>query len=119
MKQEIKRECNDATVAARLKEMAGHRYQPGTMADYFGVSCKAMTARLRFMAANDLVKRGYENGHTVYYWPGPEDIARESAVIQGRPFRPYVVPQAMRDILARIAAERDAIPSKFHSEVAA
>jgi hypothetical protein len=30
------------------------------------VSCKAMTARLRFMAANDLVKRGYENGHTVY-----------------------------------------------------
>lgn len=117
-----KRECTDATVLARLKQMAGHRYESGTLATYFGVSCAAMTARLRFMAANGVIQMAYDGMRRVYYWPSEADKLQDHAAAlmttAVRGFRPYRLPQAMRELATRLQAEREAIPSLLQREAA-
>lgn len=105
--------CTDVMLIEHLKAHPGVRFTVPKLARIFGVQQAAITAKLRYSAANTPVRRTSQSGHAVYFWPTEQELAAERAELTVRPFKPYVVPKTMLERVAELEAHRAAYPSHY------
>jgi DNA-binding GntR family transcriptional regulator len=100
-----------------LKAHAGKQFEIATLATLFGVEYQPMRSALQKLKHAGTIRGGYIEGRTCFYVPTAEQQAARQVGFAPA-FKPYQLPQVMRELAARLQAERDAIPSKYHQEAA-
>lgn len=114
----------DAKITALLRDRNGSPLANADIAKHLGmdpVQCIKVVKRLERAG---IVRPDRSRTQTKYFVPTAEQAAAleatvaaaEKALADVRVFREYKVPQPMKDIMARIKTERDAIPS-FYGEM--
>lgn len=105
----------DDSIMAYIGARPGQLISSYTLSKHFEVDARIMKARLTSLAAFERVSTTVVYGKRHYYIPTPEQIAERNREVEAKTsyFKPYVVPQPMRELMARIAAERDAHPSHY------
>lgn len=107
----------DAKITALLRDRNGRPLANAEIARHFAMEPKHCITVINRLIRAGVVRPDRSRTQTTYYVPTAAQQAKldaaADAIPQSRAFRPYVVPQPMQDILARIRAERDAIPSHY------
>lgn len=103
----------DEQITNFLKQHAGRKFGNSAIAQQFGMeTTKSIKVIQRLMRA-EIIRPDRSRTETTYYYPTQEQLDKINAPVVGRVFKPYQVPQAMLDVMARVQAERESIKSHY------
>lgn len=108
-----KRDCNQATILARMTEMAGTQYQTAQLARYFGVNWMVVRACLDVLKDEGRIRKVKSGGSpTVWYVPSAQELAREQGGMKLVARREYVMDTVTLQRLRESELYRERYPSK-------
>lgn len=110
----------DARIAAYLTAQAGTPLSNAAIAQHFGLHPTESIVAVKRLLRADAILPDHTHNQTRYYVPTSAQAKARQAAIDAIPaprFKEYVMPQPMKDLQARLKAEREAIPS-FYGEAA-